>query len=88
MPAPAITPSTPPQAGPPDPLARVRQRVTERIITKLAAAGMYDLNLIPLPELRRIVLAHVAEVCQVDRVAADDTVQERLTLEILSGMNR
>ena len=42
---------------PPDLYAPVRQQVTRRIITQFAAAGVHDLNRLPLPELRKIVLA-------------------------------
>jgi hypothetical protein len=71
-----------------DPAARLRQRLTERIIMKFAAAGMYDLNQIPLPELRKIVLAQVQEFCHAERLGHDHARQEMLALEILAGMNR
>ena len=38
--------------------------------------------------LRRIVAAHVAEVCQQERIGTDDSTHDRLALEILAGMNR
>ena len=62
--------------------------MAERIVTKFAAAGVYDLNQIPAAELRRIVAAHVAEVCQQERIGTDDSTHDRLALEILAGMNR
>lgn len=71
-----------------DPIARVRERVKERIITSLAAAGVYDLSRLPLGELRKIVHAYVAEINRNDRLGLDDDLEERLTLEILGGMNR
>ena len=71
-----------------DPLARIRQRVTERIIASLAAAGVYDISVLPLVDLRKLVQAYVAEVNMQDRLGLDDLLQERLTLEILAGMNR
>ena len=71
-----------------DPFAKIRQRVTERIIMKFASAGVYDLNQIPLPELHRIVLAQVAEFCGGDKNGFDEATYDRLSLEILSGMNR
>ena len=71
-----------------DPFAKVRQRVTEHIIMKFAGAGVYDLNQIPLPELHRIVLAQVAEFCGGDKGGFDETTFDRLSLEILSSMNR
>ena len=92
---PGIGPA-PAASGPPsqtgmgnaDPFAKVRQRVTERIIMKFASAGVYDLNQIPLPELHRIVLAQVAEFCGGDKGGFDETTFDRLSLEILSSMNR
>jgi hypothetical protein len=71
-----------------DPLVRVRQKVTERIIMKLAAAGVYDLNVIPLTELRKIAMAYVIEYLEGERVQVDPPTVERLAGEILAGMNR
>lgn len=71
-----------------DPFAKLRQRVTERIITTFAGAGVYDLNAIPLAELRRIIAAAVYDFCATEKLGAGDTDRERLTLEILAGMNR
>ncbi|MCZ2343431.1 MAG: hypothetical protein LC104_16805, partial [Bacteroidales bacterium] len=72
----------------PDPIARVRERVKQRLISALADAGVYDLSRLPLGELRKIVQAYVAEINRDDRLGLDDSLQERLTLEILGGMNR
>ena len=72
----------------PDSHAKLRQRVAERIVLKFAAAGVYDLNQIPLVELRRIVAAHVSEFCQQERIGLDDSAVDRLAIEILAGMNR
>jgi hypothetical protein len=71
-----------------DPYARFRQKVSERIVIKFASAGMYDLNQVPLADLRRIVLAHVVEYCDLEKMGYDDTTLERLALEILANMNR
>jgi pilus assembly protein CpaF len=71
-----------------DPVVRLRQKITEKIITKFAAAGIYDLNSIPLPELRRIILAQVGEMMAHDKLGHDEAMQDRLTLEILAGMSR
>jgi hypothetical protein len=71
-----------------DPHAKLRQRLTERIIMRFAAAGVYDLSALPANELRRIVTASVAEFCHQDRLDLDGPFQERLALEILAGMNR
>lgn len=67
---------------------RIRQKVTERIIMKLAAAGVYDLNVIPLPELRKIAMAYVKEYIDFEKITLDDPTIERLANEILAGMNR
>ena len=72
----------------PDLYARDRQRITQKIISKFAAAGLYDLNQIPLPELRRIIQASVLEYCTGDRLEMDESTKDRLALEILAGMNR
>ncbi|OWK42939.1 hypothetical protein [Fimbriiglobus ruber] len=78
-------PSAPPAT---DLYARDRQRITQKIISKFAAAGLYDLNQIPLPELRRIIQASVLEYCAGDRLDMDESTKDRLALEILAGMNR
>ncbi len=79
-----------PDSAPPafDPHAKLRQRVAGRIVSKLAGAGVYDLNQIPLPELRRIIQANVEEISAHDRLGLDGAATERLALEILAGMNR
>jgi hypothetical protein len=74
--------------SPSDPIARIRHKVTQRIITQLAAAGVHDLSKIPVPELRKIVAAFVHEQCEWDRFPLDAAAEERLALEILAGMNR
>jgi pilus assembly protein CpaF len=71
-----------------DPFAKIKQRVTERIVTTCAAAGMYDLSQIPSFELQKVVQAHVLEVVANERLSLDDTVRERLVVEILAAMNR
>jgi hypothetical protein len=71
-----------------DPVARIRERVKERIIASLAAAGVYDLSRLPLGELRKVVQAYVAEINRSDRLGLDEALEERLTLEILGGMSR
>lgn len=83
-PAPAV------EIAPPavNPFTETRQRITSRIATAMATAGVYDLNRIALPDLRRIVLAHVIEFCEAEKMTFDDSGKERLALEILAGMNR
>lgn len=74
--------------GGPDPHARLRSRVTERLIARCAAAGVYDIAQIPTAELRRILTVHVAEVAAAERARLDEAEQERMVLQILVAMNR
>ena len=69
-------------------LARHRARITERIITKLASLGVYDLSRVDTTELRRIVAAYVSEYGRTENIYLSDTDQGRLILAILTGMNR
>ena len=71
-----------------DPFAKVKQRVTERIVTTCAAAGMYDLSQITNSELQRVVQAHVMEVLTNERLHVEEHVQQRLVVQILAAMNR
>lgn len=80
-------PSLPP-TGAPDPYARLRAKVTERLIARCASAGVYDITQIPTAELRRILTVHVAEVTAGERVRLDEAEQERMVLQILVAMNR
>jgi pilus assembly protein CpaF len=70
-----------------DPLARLRQRVTAKIIAKFAAAGMYDLNALPAADLSRIILAQVTEMIAAERLGYDDGVAGLLADEILASIN-
>lgn len=72
----------------PDPLSRYRQRVTSTLVSKLAAAGVFDVAAIPGGELHRIVAAVVADTNVIDRLGLSESDCDRLTLEILSGMSR
>jgi hypothetical protein len=74
--------------NPADPNARIRQRVTERIIIKCAAAGVYDLRSVSAPELQRIILSYIEDLNGEERLGMDEVAMQRLTLEILTGMNR
>lgn len=87
VPTSRIVPDAEP-ADPNDPVVRLKQRVTERIIRKCAAAGVYDLNVISTPELQRIILANVDDLNTVERLGLDEPLMQRLTLEILAGMSR
>ena len=91
FPSPRPAVAAPPPARPvetPDPQARLKQRVTERIIAKCAAAGVYDLSVIPSGELQRVIHAHVLEIAMLDRVHIEESAKERMVLEILANMNR
>ena len=76
------------QPQPSTPYEKTRQRMTERIVIRFASAGMYDLSVIALPELRRIILASVHDYCNADNLNYDESTRERLALEILAKMNR
>jgi hypothetical protein len=71
-----------------DPLMRLKVRVSERMVRKLAAAGMYDLGAIPTSELSVVLSALVGEVAAADKLYLTDADRDRLVLEILSGMQR
>jgi hypothetical protein len=68
--------------------ARHRARITERIISKLASLGVYDVNPLDVNELRRVIAAYVEEYCRTEKTYLSDPDQGRLTLEILTGMRR
>lgn len=79
----------PRQTDPPaDPLTRHRNRIIERLITRLASLGVYDLQRVEITELRRAVAAYVSEYCEKENIYLSDTDQGRLMLEILAAMNR
>jgi hypothetical protein len=75
-------------AGETDPLSRHRKRIIERLITKLASLGVYDLQQVEITELRRIVAAYIAEYVATEKFYLSDTDQGRLMLEILTAMHR
>lgn len=67
---------------------KLRQRITERFIQRLAANGVYDISALPAVELRRVIASYVAEFNDVEKLQLDGAGQERLTLEIVTGINR
>jgi pilus assembly protein CpaF len=71
-----------------DPKERMRRRVSERIIRKCAAAGVYDLSAIPAAELQRVILAHVEELNGEDTRRLNDQEMQMVALEIFTGMRR
>jgi hypothetical protein len=71
-----------------DPLALHRKRIIEKLITKMASLGVYDVRRVEVTELRRVVAAYVAEYCAKENIYLSDTDQGRLQLEILTAMQR
>jgi hypothetical protein len=86
-PAPRSSPldSTAPGEGP---LAKHRVRITERLITKMASLGVYDLQRVEITELRKVVTAYIREYCDAEKILLSDAEQGRLMLEILSAVPR
>lgn len=85
---PAAPPASPASQPTADPLARHRKRIIERLISKLANLGVYDLQRVEIGELRKVVAAFVREYADAEKVYLSDADQGRLTLEILTAMNR
>lgn len=69
-----------------DPYAKIRGRITQRLIAKIASAGIYDIQQIPKAEMQRIVSSMVEEANLTDRLNLDPSEASRLALEILTGM--
>ena len=65
-----------------------RKLITERLFTKLAQHGIYDLSRVDEVELRKIVAAFIGEYCDQERFFLSDEDQARMQLEILAGMRR
>jgi hypothetical protein len=74
--------------APLDPLSRYRQKATNLMVSKLAAAGVYDLTALPTLEMNRLVAAVVDDMNLDGRLDLSEAEKDRLTLEILAGMNR
>jgi pilus assembly protein CpaF len=72
----------------PDLLAPHRNRIIERLITKLANLGVYDLQRVELTELRKVVTAYVREYVEKEKIYLSEVDQCRLMLEILTAMQR
>ena len=92
---PGLTQMTPPARPSPleftpsrDKLTVYRKLITERLYTKLAQHGLYDLVKVEDGELRKIVAAFIAEYCTQERIYISDDDQARLLLEILAAMQR
>lgn len=71
-----------------DHLARYRTKIIERLISKMASLGVFDLQKVELTELRRVVTAYVREYVEKEKIYLSETDQCRLMLEILNAMQR
>jgi len=71
-----------------DALTRHRNRIIERLISKLASLGVYDLHRVEIAEMRKVVAAYVSEYVAAEKIFLSDTDQSRLILEILTAMQR
>lgn len=71
-----------------DPKELLRRRVSERIIRKCAAAGVYDLSDVPAVELQRVILAHVEELNKELTQKLTEQEVQIVALEIFTGMRR
>jgi hypothetical protein len=69
-------------------LTRHRVRITERLTSKMASLGVYDLQRVEITELRKVVSAYIREYCDAEKILLSDAEQGRLMLEILSAMHR
>jgi hypothetical protein len=85
---PPRTPGTDSAANSNDPLTRHRNKIVERLISKMARLGVYDLHQVEITELRKIVAAFVREYVTVEKIYLNETDQGRLMLEILTIMQR
>jgi hypothetical protein len=71
-----------------DPLARHRNRILERLLSKFASLKIYDLTRFDPHELQKVISAYVAEYGPAEKIYLSDTDQGRLTLEILTSLRR
>lgn len=71
-----------------DKLTVYRKLITERLYTRLAQHGLYDLTRVESGDLRKIVATFIAEYCDRERVYLSDEDQDRLLLELLAAMGR
>lgn len=71
-----------------DPWERTRNRVTSRLIERLAANGVYDIQALPLTELRRVIAQYIIEFNDQEKLNLDAAAQERMTAEIVQGVQR
>jgi len=84
----AANPTGRPLSGGLGALAYHRKQIIERLIAKLASMGIYDLHVLEVTELRRVVAAFITEYSAKEKIYISDTDQGRLQLEILTAMQR
>lgn len=98
LPGSALIATPPPRSGPTDspahfhaerdPLARYRARILERLLTKFASIGLYDVQKLDVNELRKVISAYVSEYAADEKIYLSDPDQGRLTLEILTSLRK
>ena len=89
-PPPRTGPAEPAVPVPPahDPLSRYRNRILERLLTKSASLGLYDVSRLDVNDLRKVISAYIGEYATAEKIYLSDTDQGRLTLEILTALRK
>ncbi len=87
-PAPRTGPTDSPAPGERDLLAKYRNRILERLLTKFASIGLYDVSRLDVNELRKVISAYITEYVNTEKIYLSDTDQGRLTLEILTSLRK
>jgi pilus assembly protein CpaF len=87
-PPPRSGPTDSPAPGERDPLAKYRSRILERLLTKFASIGLYDVQRLDVNELRKVIVAYVGEYVSTEKIYLSDSDQGRLALEILTSLRK
>ena len=87
-PPPRTGPTDSPAPGERDPLAKYRSRILERLLTKFASIGLYDVQRLDVNELRKVIVAYVSEYASTEKLYLSDSDQGRLALEILTSLRK
>ena len=69
-------------------LTRHRNKIIERLISKMASLGVYDIQRVEITEFRKVVTAYVREYVEHEKIYLSEADQCRLMLEILTAMQR
>lgn len=64
-------------------ITRLRTRITEHIVARLASLGVYDTNRFDIRELQKAVSAYVREFCDSETIPLSHENETRLVQEIL-----